>query len=91
MRGSGTTVKNWLDIGYRATRTTRLTADIRCVNSATAGFWITTNCLSICGGTTTFVISVMRMERKNTTGTPMFLLTCAVFPSGVKYTYGGFC
>lgn len=44
MRGSGTTAKNWLDIGRKGTQTTRLIAAIRFVNSVTTDIWITTNC-----------------------------------------------
>lgn len=44
MRGSGTIAKNWLDIGHKATQTTRLIVAIRFANSATTDIWITTNC-----------------------------------------------
>lgn len=74
MRGSGTTAKNWLDIGRKATQTTRLIVDIHSVNSVMTDIWITTSCLSTYGEITTFVIFVMQTEHKNTTGTLLFLL-----------------
>lgn len=74
MRGSGTIAKNWLGIGHKGTQTTRLIVAIRFVNSATTDIWITTSCLSTYGEITTFAISVMQMELKNTIGILLFLL-----------------
>lgn len=65
---SGTIGKSWPAIERKGTRTTPRIVGIPFVNSATIVIWTTTSSWSTYGEITTSAISVMRMERRSTTG-----------------------